>query len=151
MTKALGKPTILNKEMIDELCRIIKDGNWAITACNIVGIGESTFYSWKDKGERDIQNNTNSIYKEFVEALKKADAEAESKVVKRFYNEATNPGSFVAPATYLERRYPERWGRRDRTIIDVNEEKTITIREVVVHHPEIIEGEVRELTEGKND
>ena len=145
MTKAIGRPTILNKNIIDRLCEFISQGNWASTACNAVGIGESTFYSWKDKGERDIQNNKESVYKDFVEAIKKADAEAEAKVVSRFYEEATNPGSFVAPATYLERRYPERWGRRDRTIIDLHEEKTINIREVVVNMPQVIDGEAKEV------
>ena len=64
-------------------------------------------------------------------------------------------GDWLAAATHLERRHPDRWGRKDRTRVDINEKKSITITHVEVvlnqgnDQPQVIEGESRELREGE--
>ena len=69
--------------------------------------------------------------------------------------ETETGGEWLAAATFLERRHPDRWGRKDRTRVDINERKAITIThvEVVLNQgedkPPVIEGESRELKEGE--
>ena len=55
--------------------------------------------------------------------------------------------------TFLERRHPERWGRKDRHQVDINENKQVTITHVTVvkDYGQIAEGEYKELTDGKPD
>ena len=57
---------------------------------------------------------------------------------------------WLADMTHLERRHPDRWGRKDRTRVDINERKSVTIThvEIVLNEGEgkpVIEGESREL------
>jgi hypothetical protein len=46
----------------------------------------------------------------FFEAYRKAEATAEEKAIKAIY--AAFPDDWRAAVTYLERRYPSRWARR---------------------------------------
>ena len=52
------------------------------------------------------------VYITFFHALKKAEAEAEARVVALWQRQI--PQDWKAAATFLERRYPDRWGRVDR-------------------------------------
>ena len=49
-------------------------------------------------------------YREFVEAIKKAEHEAEVRMVAMWQKHM--PENWQAIATFLERRYPDRWGRK---------------------------------------
>jgi len=49
-------------------------------------------------------------YREFVEAIKKAEHEAEVRMVAMWQKHM--PDNWQAIATFLERRYPDRWGRK---------------------------------------
>jgi hypothetical protein len=63
--------------------------------------------NWMKKGE----SASSGAYVEFLEAVKKAEAEAEALRVSRI-SKAGKEGNWQADAWYLERRYPERWGKR---------------------------------------
>ncbi len=57
---------------------------------------------------------------------------------------------WLADITHLERRHPDRWGRKDRTKIDITETKKVIITHVEVvmsdaGQGEIIEGEARAI------
>ena len=174
-------PRKLNQGMIDALSLAIAKGNYAITACQLCGISEDCFYHWLVLAKTDASDgltSDESPYVRLTESLKTAEAEAEAEMVARV-RAAANPGvkkkviktdsqgnvteeihetggDWLAAATHLERRHPDRWGRKDRTRVDINEKKTVTIThvEVVLNQgadtPQVIEGESRELKEGKD-
>jgi transposase len=71
------------------------------------GIAATTVYRWMKRGEPDRP------FGEFCTALKRADAEAEIACL-RTIKAAANAGDWKAAAWMLERRYPEKWGRRPR-------------------------------------
>lgn len=103
----MGRKTKLTKDIQEKLVSAIAHGNYHEVACFLVGIGSSTFYSWMKKGEEE---NSKRIYRDFVEAIKKAEAIAEAQrlqVISKASHE-----NWQAAAWYLERRYPDRWGRR---------------------------------------
>lgn len=104
----MGRKTILTKDLIDRICTSIREGNYKNVACQAVGIGESTFYSWLAKGEA----NKAGLYVEFVEAIKKAEAQAEQAHVG-VIKDAANSGIWQASAWYLERKHPDRWAKRE--------------------------------------
>ncbi len=177
MTRAivkLNKP-IISKQICDALTDLVAKGNYNITACQIVGITEPTFYGWLNKGEQDTEIGIETLYSYLFKSLKKAEAQSEAEMMERVRSAAQpgvkskktkispdgetveineTSGDWLAAATYLERRHPDRWGRRDRTRVDINETKTVTITHVEVVLNEAgqtptIEGESRELIEGK--
>ena len=107
----MARRTKLTPDIQKTLCDCLRSGCYAVTACARAGITESTYYLWLQKGEEGKQP-----YSEFLESVKKADADAEALLagtVMRVALDAENP-CWQAAMTMLERRHPERWGRRNR-------------------------------------
>lgn len=104
-----GRKPKLTPELQRQLVGAISKGYYIQTACQLVGIGESTFYRWLEQGEKA----KSGPYREFWEALKRAEAYAEAKRVDNILK-AGEMGDWKADAWYLERRYPERWARKER-------------------------------------
>lgn len=122
-----GRRTILTPEIQKDLISVIAAGNYYVTACNYIGLAESTFYSWLKRGEEEIlrildleesagkpqePDEDEVIYVEFLDAIKKADAGAEIEAllkVKSAYGD-----SWQAAMTFLERRHSSRWRKKER-------------------------------------
>ena len=104
----MTRPTKLTPELQERICGIISKGNSITTACQSVGISETTFYQWKEKGE----NAPDSVYGEFLCALNKAESDAKQELLQ--YVKDAAPRNWQAAMTVLERRWPNEFGRRDR-------------------------------------
>lgn len=100
----------LNKRMIKDAEKLLKGGNYVETICEYLGIGKSTWYRWLAEGE---QANS-GIKREFWDAIKKAEAEAEIRLVTDLQKIAKNNNQWQGIAWILERKYPDRWGKRER-------------------------------------
>lgn len=122
---AIGRPTKFNKEIQNKIIMAIKAGNYVETAAAYAGINKSTLYDWLKRGEREKQRVAkNPRYKirkseapfvGFSDAVEKALAEAEVRDVV-IVGEAAKV-HWQAAAWRLERRHPDRWGRRQ---VDMN-------------------------------
>lgn len=114
----MGRPSKLQPDLQERFCALVRAGNTVEIAAEAVGIGESTFYSWMDRGERG--KPADRPYKAFREAVEQARGEAESILVARVAK-AAQGGSWQAAAWLLERRAPERWGKpQDRKNLSAN-------------------------------
>ena len=107
----MARPSKLTPEVQKRLVKAIKAGNYYEAACGFAGIHYSTFREWMIKGEKA----TSGKFREFYEAIKKAENEAEVRMVAQWQQHM--PENWQAIATFLERRYPDRWGRNR---LDVN-------------------------------
>lgn len=100
-------------KLTDNLIKIVEkeisDGNYITTVCQAHGINRTTFYEWKRRGEKA----SSGIYRDFYEAVNRAEAESEKKYVG-VIKDAANTGTWTAAAWWLERRYPDRWGKREK-------------------------------------
>jgi len=110
-------------------------------ACSLVGIHQSSFWSWRKRGLKDIQDGADTEYSAFVNDLHKAEAEAEArrllqidkaaqggqlstrtivekdaqgKVIKETVITDTVAGDWKASAYLLEKVFPERYGTKVR-------------------------------------
>jgi hypothetical protein len=106
-----GRKTKLTPELQQALCDALRGGCYVETACTLVGVDESTYYRWLEKGEKGQQP-----YREFRDAVKKAEAKVEELAVGTILRQGLDPKNpnWVALMTFLERRFPGRWGRRNR-------------------------------------
>ena len=102
----MGRPSKLTPEVQEKICQAIRAGNYYEAACAYGGIAYSTFREWMVRGEKDKSGK----YREFLEAIKRAEYEAEARLVAMWQKHM--PDNWQAIATFLERRYPERWGRK---------------------------------------
>jgi len=152
--KKTGRPTKLTPELQAKICKYVRDGNYFSTACQAVGINHQTFADWQKRGEEEA-NNGGGIYSSFLEALKRAEAEAEAELASMIKETALQKKEWLPGMAFLERRHRERWGRPAPIGITIDDHKEISITHVEYNLgpgqdiPQIVEGEVRELTEGE--
>lgn len=84
----------------------IRQGNYHITACRLVGIDWDDFQDWFARGEAQQAGPL----REFRDAVLRAEAEAESDVVKSL--RAAGERDWRAHASWLGRRHRERWSEQ---------------------------------------
>lgn len=150
---------VTRPEIKEQICLLIAAGNYLETSCRAVGIDDATIYGWMLKAKEDYEAGltaADSIYIDFCEAKNRAEAENEARQVKNVLDAAaggqkakiitrtrrdgsseveevmTTP-QWLAAMTFLERRHPDRWGRRDRLQVDQH-----TTQEIVVSQVEVV-------------
>lgn len=105
----MGRKTKLNDTRVKKVVDGISAGLPYDTACALAGISYQTFLNWMRKGEQEQTGN----FFEFFEEVKKAESIAEAVHIKNI-KKAGNGGIWQADAWMLERRHPEKWGRREQ-------------------------------------
>jgi transposase-like protein len=130
----MGRPTKLTADLKERLIGALRSGAPNETAAGFAGIAESTFYAWLARAQDDLKANPEiaTDYTEFQEAVEKAQAEAELEKLLIINAAAKGKpttegapgtaGQWQAAAWFLERRHPERYGRRIVTIPDPDPE-----------------------------
>lgn len=108
MPKPVGRKPKLNAQTQEKICQAIRGGNYAVVAARYAGISTKTYYAWLERGERE----PNSIYGEFLHAIKDAESTAEVQAVAEV--RLAGRESWQASMTWLERKFPDRWGRREK-------------------------------------
>lgn len=104
--KKTGRPEKLTPEVQQKIVDAIRMGAYIETAAAYAGINKSTLYDWMKRGARAKSGK----YKEFSNAIEKALAESEMRdlaVIAKASQE-----NWQAAAWRLERKFPDRWGRR---------------------------------------
>jgi transposase len=105
-----GRPTKLTPALQDKIVQAIRAGNYMETAAAYAGIHKDTLYAWLKRGARE--RSPHSPYRQFSDAVEKALAEAEVRDVALIAKAAER--EWQAAAWRLERKFPDRWGRRER-------------------------------------
>jgi hypothetical protein len=98
---------IRNADQVHKLLESLAAGNYLETAAHAAGLAPVTVYNWKKRGEAGEEP-----YATFVQAVKRAEADAEIEAIQRVRAAGKLPQFWAAEMTFLERRHPERWGRR---------------------------------------
>lgn len=109
----MARPTILNEELIEEICDWISKGNTFYRACILCNISEASFYEWKKRGNEELKNGEETVYTEFIESVKKAEEKFKAWNVAQIMKASQN-GTWQSSAWLLERKYPDEFGRREK-------------------------------------
>ena len=107
-----GRPTKLTPELQKTLVAYLKNGNYFDTACSLSGICEDTGYHWLERGKK---GKNGGIYSQFSEAVKEAVAYAEKDAL---ISVRTGRRNWQSEAWFLERRFNDKWGRREKQEVD---------------------------------
>lgn len=111
----MGRKAKLTPELQARMVELVAGGNYLQTAAAACGVDISTVFKWMKAGEKTGAGK----YFEFRHAIKEASANAEAEAVKSVITAGKDPRNWTASATFLERRFPARWAKRDRTRLDV--------------------------------
>jgi transposase len=92
--------TLLTKGVAEDLKTYILRGLDEEQACNLASIGHSTYAKWLIR------------YPQFKEFIRRVKAQVEFETLEHIQN-AAGGGVWSAAAWFLERKYPQKYGRRD--------------------------------------
>lgn len=109
---ALGRHEKLTSELIEQVKSYISAGNCVKAVCQYIGVSESTWFRWIERGEKE----TGSIYYDFLESVRSAESAAEIRAVTGIV--AAGKKDWKALAWFLERKYPEKWGKKKEDEVD---------------------------------
>ncbi len=109
----MARPSKLTAEVSEKIVRAIRAGNYPAVAAAHTGVHPSTYYRWMERGELDGDAPEDDPYRRFRAEVERAIADAEAAEVGLVLK-AARDGDWRAAAWLLERRFSERWGRRER-------------------------------------
>lgn len=102
-----GRPTKCTPELTEKICEYLASGCYVCTACQAVGISETTLGNWRARAAEGEEP-----YVTFVEATKEAEAKAELRALALV--QKAMPENWAAAMTWMERKFPARWSRGER-------------------------------------
>ena len=121
----VGRPTKCTPEMIDRICEFLADGINIVTTCGLVGIDESTFSRWRNRGEQAIKKHGDDpddipdgevVFCRFCKRIKRARAKAKATSLKAI-RDAGDKGSWKAHAWFLERSFSKEFSKKSEVDI----------------------------------
>lgn len=136
----------LSTERIDQICSLVRMGSYLSVAAQAVGVTDKCVHDWLREGREalDIEERMagkltprQHLCKQFVEKYQIAQAEAEINDLRRIDIAADE--LWTAAAWKLERKNPERWGRKDNLAISGEVTQNINITHVIVNLIQTIE------------
>lgn len=117
-----GRPTTLTLEVSERIIALIVDGNYVLTAAAACGISRRSFYDWMERGRAELDaleksdieqpyepKHVEQLFADFAARVEVATAQSEINALKDVRAQGER---WQAAMTYLERRFPNRWGRR---------------------------------------
>jgi hypothetical protein len=114
--RAGRKPIEPTDEIQEKICNALRAGNYIEAAAPYAGISKDTFYKWLRHGAEAKRKTPKAIihqpFIKLADAVEKAMAEAEVRDVATIAKASSS--QWQAAAWKLERKYPSRWGRKDR-------------------------------------
>jgi hypothetical protein len=119
----IGRPTKLNKGVTAKILKELERGAPIEAAGPLAGIGRRTFYDWMYRGARALADaeagkevpDEERPFMEFYTAVEQVRSEWETRQLEGIEEAGkTGPQYWTARAWLLERRFPDKYGRRDR-------------------------------------
>ena len=116
-----GRKIVLTEEICNKICEYIAMGNYVDDCCQAVGISRSTYYKWRKLGKTGEEP-----YATFLERVLEAEAKSIVSHVGIIHDTAET-GNWLASAWLLERKYPNRFGKREQMALNTDKEFKLEI------------------------
>lgn len=116
----------------EKIIELVRKGNYKKVAAAYCGISEKTLYEWQKEGQADIQAGKITKKSEFCKSLEQAESKFEIESL-----EILNKETSQDPKMRLEilaRKYPDRWGRKEKHEVKADIDGKLEITEKAVHH-----------------
>jgi hypothetical protein len=116
-----GNPRTITKQKIESICNLIRCGNYVKTSVKANDVNYNTFLTYMNKGKKGVEP-----YVDWYYMVEEAKAEAETGMVQRLHESASN-GNVGVDMWMLSRMFPNRWGATKRQEIKVDNTQEIRI------------------------
>ena len=94
-------------------------------AARMAGIHKATLYRWLEQGREDRENEVESLYADFCDAMERSRAEAEGMYLNSIKTAASR-GQWQAAAWWLERSF-DKWSKPSKLQISGDEAEPVKI------------------------
>lgn len=111
-----------SKETVQELCKHIRAGNNNKDSAVLSGISDATFYLWLSDEPRNPLSEEQRL--ELLDSIKKAEAERKAFLISQIMKASQK--TWQASAWYLERRYNDEFGLKQKLDADINANVKVT-------------------------
>lgn len=135
-----GRPPTITDDIIQKIGNAIKVGNYVEVAAALNGISKQCLYKWFKKGQ-----SGKGLYGKLVDVVQQSISYSEARDVAVVDKEAQGrnaeydekgkllresmPVNWKAAAWRLERKHPDRWGRREQVkLFDSSESEEFTAK-----------------------
>lgn len=138
-----AKPLLYNAVRHEKIVEAVRRGAYRTEAARVVGIGGQTLWTWLDEGgqasDADIPYDEpagryRKLYEDVVQAEAEYILELRDKINVAAKSE--KPNTWQAAAWTLERMHPEKYGRRDTTVIEGGDKPITQVGLVLIANPE---------------
>lgn len=130
----IGRPTLWKPEVRAKIIASIAEGNYNYVAAQAAGVSRSLLKQWMAKGRKEKAGE----FKDFLAALKAAEGMAEKKAVAAIQKAGKKDPRWLC--WFLERKYPQRWGRHTYQLKQLQAE----FRKIQAEHKVLIEAAQRD-------
>jgi hypothetical protein len=113
--KKVGRKILLTPALQVRICKLLSQGSAIKSACIVCGIGERTFYDWRDKGKAGEEP-----FARFFSAVTRAREQHKANLIQRIV--AAIKADWKAAAWLLERQFPADFSRPEQ-------------REIIIERP----------------
>lgn len=110
-----GRKSKLTPELQKKFCAYVSGGLTKKGAADAVCISETALYDWLQRGQKDEDAGKDTVYSEFLESVKKAEADFKLTHIRTIQEASAD--DWKAAAWLLERCYRNEYGR---AAMDVN-------------------------------
>lgn len=136
MAVGVVRPTTLTPEIATGIVVLIENGVHPLIAAGSFGVAKSTYYDWIQRGEGEHPSRlTEPAYIEFAEKVRMAEYRAESTLVGLAIAKVKTTADAVM---LLERRFADRWQRREEVTINLRREAEKIAAETGLDADEIV-------------
>lgn len=125
MNKKTGRPSKLTAEVIENIQNWLRMGYFVEDAARMAGIHKATLYRWLEQGREDRENEVESLYADFCDAMERSRAEAEGMYLNSIKTAASR-GQWQAAAWWLERSF-DKWSKPSKLQISGDEAEPVKI------------------------
>tara|TARA_Y100000401_G_C8317067_1_gene223149 strand:+ start:756 stop:1121 length:366 start_codon:yes stop_codon:yes gene_type:complete len=113
----VGRKTKLDDTQ-QRLLEALRKGLSIEDSCTFAGIARSTYYNWLNRDIETIKDLAEKKkFMDFLDNIKKAQSECQMYCLDFIMKDK----SWQSKAWLLERRFPDRWAKKDMTINENNE------------------------------
>ena len=111
--------TKLTPQITEEITKRLKVGCYAKMAAAAIGINESTYYRWLERGEKALKLDelgkkipeTEKIFCKFCKSVRQSEAEGQVNIVTMVFSQIKD--DWRAGMEILSRKWPEQWAKKE--------------------------------------
>ncbi len=103
-----GRPSKLTPEVAEKILQALRAANFRKVAAEYAGVTPRVLRMWLQRGKRSPKSRYGHFFRQVLEAEKAAEMRAVALIMKAAQEDARHA------EWWLERKFPNRWGRKER-------------------------------------